>query len=159
MEELISNIGTEKNPTLIKIKEFKGRKIIDIRKYYFDKKEELQPTKKGISLNNSQFSNLTKHLSESETKIFEFLKDKSYFENYQIKEESTIGRDFNLIFENKKTTLILNTKLANQLGVERIDFFQKLILHFQTSLNEILDDENDIDLILDVFNRKLNSEL
>ncbi len=159
MEKLISNIGTDKNPTIIKVNEYKGRKFVDIRKYYYDKNEELQPTKKGVSLNSHQFSNLVIQLSQNNATIKEFLEDKSYFDNYQIQTEVTIGRDFNLKFENEQTTLVMNPKLVEGIGAERLDFFKKLILHFQTSLGEVLEDENEIDLVLDVFNRKLNKEL
>ena len=40
MEELIFKIGTKKNPLLITLKEFKGRKLVDIRKFFQDKNEK-----------------------------------------------------------------------------------------------------------------------
>lgn len=38
-------------PILINISYFKGKKYLDIRKYYYDKGGQLKPTPKGINLN------------------------------------------------------------------------------------------------------------
>ena len=75
MEELIFKIGTKKNPLLITLKEFKGRKFVDIRKFYQDKNEEeekLLPTKKGITLNSLQLEQFIEVINTKSINISNF---------------------------------------------------------------------------------------
>ena len=61
-DEIIIHLGNKKRLTLRK---FKGKLLIDIREYYFDKMEgAFKPGKKGIALNKENWDNIKKHISD-----------------------------------------------------------------------------------------------
>lgn len=159
MADLKYKIGTEKNPILITVKEFKGRKLIDIRKFFIDKnnKTELIPTKKGISLNEIQLIELLNSLNQNKSDI------KKKFENInendleiELKLKSTLGRKFHFNFENKKTEFHLDSDLNKKIGTDHSKIIKKSFYAFYTSLIDVIEDEEEIDLILDTFSNKLN---
>ena len=52
-------IGTKDYPLKIQFKTYKGKKYIDIRKWFLERKtNEVLPTKKGISLSEHQFEDV-----------------------------------------------------------------------------------------------------
>ena len=53
------------------VNEFKGKKYIDIRKYYLDE-DEMKPTKKGISFNEQQWDEFSSKFQD----IQNFVKEK-----------------------------------------------------------------------------------
>lgn len=56
LEDAIVVAGSKKQPFVVSYSEFNGRKLLDVRKYYLDKKTgETKPTRKGVSLNRLQF--------------------------------------------------------------------------------------------------------
>lgn len=159
MAELNYKIGTERNPILIAIKEFKGRKLIDIRKHFPDSKNknDLIPTKKGISLNESQLAALLNELNtnkESIQKYFEQINQENLDINLNI--GNSLGRKFRFDFENKKTDFFLDSDLANKIGDVHIDVVKKSFYAFHSALLDVIEDDDEIELILDIFSNKLN---
>jgi hypothetical protein len=159
MAELKYKIGTERNPILIALKEFKGRKLIDIRKHFLDSnnKTDLIPTKKGISLNESQLIALLNELNENKVSIqkyFDQINDADLDINLNI--GSTLGRKFQFDFENKKTDFYLDSDLAMKIGEPHIEMVKKTFYSFYSALLDVLEDDDEIELILDVFSNKLN---
>ena len=70
-------IGPKEYPIKIQIKTFKGRKYLDIRKWYLDRKtNEILPTKKGISLSEYQFEDVISLLSKDKEKISNWFQEK-----------------------------------------------------------------------------------
>ena len=70
-------IGPKEYPIKIQIKTFKGRKYLDVRKWYLDRKtNEILPTKKGISLSEYQFEDVITLLSKDKDKISKWFKEK-----------------------------------------------------------------------------------
>jgi hypothetical protein len=70
-------IGPKEYPIKIQIKTFKGRKYLDIRKWYLDRKtNEILPTKKGISLSEYQFEDVISLLSKDRKKISNWFQEK-----------------------------------------------------------------------------------
>jgi predicted phage tail protein len=70
-------IGPGEYPIKIQIKTFKGRKYLDIRKWYLDRKtNEILPTKKGISLSEYQFEDVISLLSKDREKISNWFQEK-----------------------------------------------------------------------------------
>jgi hypothetical protein len=50
-------LGDEKAPVVISLSKFKGMRLIDIRRYYFDKNTKTtKPTPKGIALKEEEFA-------------------------------------------------------------------------------------------------------
>jgi hypothetical protein len=61
-DEIIIHLDNKKRLTLRK---FKGKLLIDIREYYYDKMEgTFKPGKKGIALNKENWDNIKKHISD-----------------------------------------------------------------------------------------------
>lgn len=70
-------VGPKEYPIKIQVKKFKGRKFLDIRKWYLDKKlNEVLPTKKGISLSEYQFEDIISIILKERDKISEWFKEK-----------------------------------------------------------------------------------
>jgi hypothetical protein len=158
MADLKYKIGTKKNPILITIKEFKGRKLIDIRKFFIDNNNtELMPTRKGISLNESQLIELLNSLNQNKNNI------KKFFENInendleiELNLKNTLGRKFHFDFENKKTEFYLDSDLNKKIGTDHSEIIKKSFYAFYTSLIDVIEEDDEIELILDTFSNKLN---
>ena len=58
----------------VSISDFKGRKYVDIRKYFVSDNNKWIPTKKGIALGKEQFERLLKALNDNKDEIIEALK-------------------------------------------------------------------------------------
>jgi len=124
-------VGPKEYPIKIQVKTFKGRKYLDIRKWYLDKKlNEVLPTKKGISLSEYQFEDIISIISKERDKISKWFKEKFTEEevinslivqseirrklsedakNFKARSEKlTENRIFKIEYEEGKTQLILN---------------------------------------------------
>lgn len=72
-KELISS-GSPDYPTVYKLNNYNGRNLLDIRKYFKDKKtNELVPSRKGISLNKLGFESLIQIIKNNEKDIIDWL--------------------------------------------------------------------------------------
>ncbi len=160
MEELKFDIGTNRSPTIGRFSEFKGQKLFDLRKYFTDKDkaDEPIPTKKGISLNELQFRLLLESLNSHSRKIEEFFSSEKAL-NINLEIIQSIGRDFEIVYENGETTLKINETLANKLSPEKTDFFALVIDAFYKSLIDVVEDSDEIEMIMDGLNRKLKRHL
>ena len=124
-------VGPKEYPIKIQIKTFKGKKYLDIRKWFLDKKtNEILPTKKGISLNDYQFQDIINIISKEKEKISNWFKEKitedevvdSLIKQSQIRrnlaeeakafntksEKLTENRFFKVDYKDGKTELVLN---------------------------------------------------
>lgn len=124
-------IGTKDYPIKIQIKTFKGRKYLDLRKWFLDRKtNEVIPTKKGISLSEYQFEDIVTILSKEKENISKWFQEKSTEEEVvdslmiqselrrKISEEAKLfntktkklseNRFFKIEYENGKKHLIIN---------------------------------------------------
>lgn len=157
MEQLVFKIGSSRNPIIIDIKEYNNQKLIDIRKHFIDKEDnsKLIPTKKGISLNSFQLNQLIEALNLNSKSISDF------FESTELKQinidlKPTIGRCFQCKFENNKTTIILDEKLNERLSSENLILFSKFLESLDHALSDVIDQEDEKELILDVFNQRIS---
>ena len=70
-------LGPENYPLKIEVKTFKGKKYIDFRKWFLDKKtSEILPTKKGIMLSEYQFRDVSDVLINQKKTIDGWFKEK-----------------------------------------------------------------------------------
>ena len=70
-------LGPENYPLKIEVKIFKGRKYIDFRKWFFNRKtNEILPTKKGIMLSEYQFRDVSDVLINQQKTIEGWFKEK-----------------------------------------------------------------------------------
>ena len=160
MEELKFDIGTKRSPTIGRFSIFKGQKLFDLRKYFTnqDKPEEPIPTKKGISLNENQFRLLLESLNSQSKEIEEFFGSRNELD-INLKIIQSIGRDFDIVYENGETTLKINETLANKLSPEKTEIFAIVIDSFYKSLIDVLEDSDEIEMIMDGVNRRLKRHL
>jgi hypothetical protein len=160
MEPLVFKIGTIRNPILIDFKEFNGQKLIDIRKCFIDKNDSnnLIPTKKGISLNANQLNQIIEVLNSQAESITEFF-GINEFREIGVEVKSTMGRSFQCRYENNKTTVDIDEELRNRMSSDNVSLFIKLVESFYSALSEVLEQEDEKELILDVFNHKLSRQL
>jgi len=78
-EDLLSNAlvvaGSQKQPFVVSYNNYKGRRLLDVRKYYTVKKTgEVKPTQKGVALNKLQFEVLSNLLQEKSDEIENWFK-------------------------------------------------------------------------------------
>ena len=160
MEQLVFKIGTIRNPILIDFKEFNGQKLVDIRKCFIDKNDSnnLIPTKKGISLNANQLNQIVEVLNSQAESITEFF-GINEFREIGVEVTSTMGRSFQCRYENNKITVDIDEELRNRMSADNVSLFIKLVQSFYSSLSEVLEQEDEKELILDVFNHKLSRQL
>lgn len=105
-ELVIEKVGSKKSPILITLKTYKGREIIDIRKYYTNKEGQLKPTRKGISLTRKKIYPVLKVLAENIDQINDF------FEQNRNEE----------LFDNKISNLDTSELIIKE--IERHKFFK-----------------------------------
>jgi hypothetical protein len=160
MEQLIYKIGTLRNPILIDVKEFNNQKLIDIRKYFIDKddKDKLIPTKKGISLNSFQLEQLIETLNNNSKSVSNFFQVNEH-KQIEIEIKSTIGRSFQCKYENNTTSVVIDEKLNDKLSSENLLLFTKMVEAFNISLLDVLEQEDEMELIMDVFNQRISRML
>jgi len=70
MEKIFHKIEKDE-PIQVKVVEFNGEKYLDIRKWYYGKNNELQPLKKGITLDYEDAEEILDILSEKKWEILE----------------------------------------------------------------------------------------
>lgn len=162
MEHLNVFFGSKKNPILFSSKEFKGKKLIDIRKQFFNKSGEITPTKKGISMNSMQMREFLNIIVENIEFIREYINIDELpqdIESVSIDQTTTIGRSFNIDFENDKKILRIDSKLFPKLEKNGVDVFKLLLLSLYESLFEVIEEDSDIELILDTFDKHVRKRI
>jgi hypothetical protein len=160
MEELKFDIGTKRSPTIGRFSEFKGQKLFDLRKYFESKDDpdELIPTKKGISLNELQFRLLLEALNSKSREIEMFFESKDEL-HINLEIIQSIGRDFDMAYENGESRLRMNESLASKLSPESTLMFTIIIDSFYKSLIDVVEDSDEIEMIMDGLNRRLKRHL
>lgn len=160
MEQLTFKVGTKRNPIIIEFKEYNGRKLADIRKYFLDKEDpsNILPTKKGISLNSYQLGQLIDTLSSNSSTISNFFEDDK-IEKLDIEIKPTIGRSFSCQYENDKVSVVISDQVAHSLTEEKLLFFSKMIEAFNSALHDVIEDDDEINMILDVINQRISRYL
>jgi hypothetical protein len=157
MEQLIFKIGTNRNPILIDFKEYNNQKLVDIRKYFIDSNDSnnFLPTKKGISLNVNQLSQIIEVINSNSSSISDF------FHAHELKQinidvKPTIGRGFQCKYENNKTTVIIDEDFKKRLPSDSLLLFSKVIEAFNNAMSDVLEQEDEIELIMDVVNQRIS---
>lgn len=160
MEQLTFKIGTNRNPILIDFKEYNNQKIVDIRKYFFDSKDSnnLLPTKKGITLNINQLNQVVETLNSNLSSLSDFFETDDLKE-IKIEIKPTIGRCFQCKNENNKTTVVIDENFKNRLPADNLKLFSLMIESLNIALSDVLEESDEIDLVLDVFNQRISRVL
>ena len=100
-ERILGEEGPEGNRTRFILNLFKGNRLLDIRKYYRDKKTgEFKPKRQGINLNRDTFMELKRVLDRDEDLILEWLRIGHVPEEvlrYQQAQEEAKRKNFRLV--------------------------------------------------------------
>ncbi|DAC18378.1 MAG TPA: hypothetical protein D7I06_01860 [Candidatus Poseidoniales archaeon] len=100
-ERILGEEGPEGNRTRFILNLFKGNRLLDIRKYYRDKKTgEFKPKRQGINLNRDTFMELKRVLDRDEETILEWLRIGHVPEEvlrYQQAQEEAKKKNFRLV--------------------------------------------------------------
>jgi hypothetical protein len=157
MEQLTFKVGTVRNPILIEFKEYNNQKIVDIRKYFSDKNDSnlLYPTKKGISLNVNQLTQVVEALNSNSVAISDFF-ETSAIKHIDIEIKTTIGRSFQCVYENNKTSVIIDESVKDKLPSENLVLFSQMLDSFSGALSEVLEHEDEMELIMDILNQRIS---
>jgi hypothetical protein len=144
MEEIKDQvvIGNKKYPIVISFKEYKGSLLIDIRKYYFDKKsKEIKPSKKGIALQKNNFNLLMQTLIDSSTEINKWFEDKNEYSSQ--KATQTLKDRSDAIEENRRQAQDFETheegwQAPNFFHVESLGGSDKIVYNTKHSMYDLL---------------------
>jgi hypothetical protein len=98
---ILGEEGPERNRTRFVLNLYKGHRLLDIRKYYRDKKTgEFKPKMQGINLNRDTFMELKRVLDRDEEAILEWLRIGHVPEEvlrYQQAQEEAKRKNFRLV--------------------------------------------------------------
>ena len=160
MEELKFEIGSKRSPIILAFKEYKGQKLCDFRKFFENpnSKNDLIPTKKGITINEMQFNQFVSCISENSKNIQEFF-NASVIKPIEIRGAYTIGRSFSIEYENDKTVLKIDNGFRDKLNLDQTELFGIVIDELYKSLMDVIEDPNELNLIIDRFDNRLNKRL
>ena len=90
----IFSIGNEKNALEGNLTEYEGRKCIDIRNWYLDKKtSEMKPTQKGLTLTKAKYFTLIDELFEHSKEVGEWFSIDSLEKERKMPLDSKINTD------------------------------------------------------------------
>lgn len=163
--KLEQNLGSQRQPLLVKLINLGGRPLIDVRKY-FVKDGENAPTKKGISLNVSQLAGLLKLIAENTESIQDhFDKPLSGDDSSSAKTVSEklvgkrLGRAFHSESFNGKTEITLSSDLEAAFAKSNLSVGAFILDAVHKSLDDVLDEDDKFlrEAILDRLNMYLLS--
>lgn len=164
MEQVEFRIGSEKSPIVVSLSEFRGKKLLGIRKFFrvSGDSDEIRPTRKGISLTGQQFSLVLDALKENADTIESFYEseiDLKVEQGLDINIGSPLGRLFHFSFENNATKVVIDRTLKEKLSEDQITLFINLLLLFHKALLDTLEDEGDLELVLDSLSNAIGGSL
>lgn len=160
------NLGSQRQPLLVKLIELGGRHLLDVRKYYLNDGEEL-PTKKGISLNVSQLSGLLKAVVDNAdviSKHFDTPFPSGELNSVRVVSEKLVGRRLGRVFHseslNGQREITLTTDLQQVLLDSHLSEGAHILDAVHRALDDVLDEDDDLlrEAILDRLNLHLLSK-
>jgi hypothetical protein len=156
MAELKVLFGSKRNPIIFNLKIYEGRPIVDIRKYFNSKEDlkELVPTKKGITLNQSQIGELEEIIKSNKEQINDFFEGKipCFSKIQKLEEKALIGRSFNVNFNGGETVVSVNSDIAHLKSKSSEELLSILLESFYRSALETLDDNDEFESLMNKLN-------
>lgn len=146
-------IGPKEYPIKIQIKTYKGKKYLDVRKWYLDRKtNEILPTKKGISLSEYQFEDVITLLSRDKDKITKWFQERIQ-ENEIIESLQKHSEVRRKIAEEKREFQTKSQKLTENkfFKIEYEKGKKNLIINENHQLYKELNKEKSVDKIKKIF--------
>ena len=102
MEQTLRRIGAKTRPLILKLKDFKGRRFIDLR-YHYVKDDDILPTKRGLMLSKEALIAVLSAIDEESEVISEYfdLKNQEVVD-LEVKRDVVTGRSFEVNQYNGK---------------------------------------------------------
>ena len=142
---LDQNLGSQRQPLLVKLIELGDRPLLDVRKYYIKDGEEL-PTKKGISLNVSQLSGLLNVVAENTEVIANHFDEPLEASSTKAVSEKLVGRRLGRAFHseslNGKREITLSSDLEAALSKSHLTLGAHILDAVHRSLVDVLDEDD-----------------
>lgn len=162
---LDQNLGSQRQPLLVKLIELGERPLLDVRKYYIKDGEDL-PTKKGISLNVSQLAGLLKVIADNTEAIsnhFDEPLTPGIASSAKAVSEKLVGRRLGRAFHseslNGKREITLSSDLEMAFSRSNLSVGAHVLDAVHQSLDDVLDEDDSFlrEAILDRLNMHLLS--
>jgi hypothetical protein len=158
-------LGSPTNPTVVALSEFKGHRLLDVRRFYVEKdSKNLLPTKKGISLNaalakeikdslNANWEAIEEWLMSGSSSAYDSVERAMVDRTNAIESESTKARPIEVRNASSKSAEFFAVESAG--GIEQLTFNQKHPFFSRIDANgEAFKDSNSpLNLILVAYHR------
>jgi hypothetical protein len=158
-KEVEFQIGTAKNPIIIKLTNFENRNLVDIRKYFM-KDDAPAPTKKGIMLNQIQLSQMLDVFEKNEETFSTFLSNSNEFNfpdsKFKLIKKTLIGRKFNIENKGNDESFFVDEEFSKKSTENELKIISKMIYMFYDILNSNID-LDDHENILNIIDLKLST--
>lgn len=158
-KEVEFQIGTAKNPIIIKLTNFENRNLVDIRKYFM-KDDAPTPTKKGIMLNQIQLSQMLDVFEKNEKTFSTFLSNSNEFNfpdsKFKLIKKTLIGRKFNIENKGNDESFFVDEEFSKKYTENELKIISKMIYMFYDILNSTID-LDDHENILNIIDLKLST--
>jgi hypothetical protein len=158
-KEVEFQIGTFKNPIIIKLTNFENRNLVDIRKYYI-KNEVPAPTKKGIMLNLIQLSQMLEVFEKNEELFSKFLSNSNEFKfpdsKFKLIKKTLVGRKFNIENKGADESFFVDEEFSKKFTENELKIIIKMISIFYNILNSNIE-LDDSEHILNIIDFKLST--
>jgi hypothetical protein len=158
-KEVEFQIGTAKNPIIIKLTNFENRNLVDIRKYFM-KDDAPAPTKKGIMLNQIQLSQMLDVFEKNEETFSTFLSNSNEFNfpdsKFKLIKKTLIGRKFNIENKGNDESFFVDEEFSKKYTENELKIISKMIYMFYDILNSNID-LDDHENILNIIDLKLST--
>ena len=154
-----ANLGSEKRPVILRVKQFRGAEYLDIRKCFRRKDDgAIMPTNKGVMLNRSHAQKLFNLQHDIWEKLGSWLED-SGKNGSKTKVRCTtqvmISRCFHVEWRPGESTVVLDDEVANKLLEFDRALVPELLSAFCSALEAVVDDEAEREMVLDMLSSKL----
>ncbi len=158
-KEVEFQIGTARNPIIIKLTNFENRNLVDIRKYFM-KDDAPAPTKKGIMLNQIQLSQMLDVFEKNEETFSTFLSNSNEFNfpdsKFKLIKKTLIGRKFNIENKGNDESFFVDEEFSKKYTENELKIISKMIYMFYDILNSNID-LDDHENILNIIDLKLST--
>lgn len=148
MEQTLRRIGAKTRPLILKLKDFKGRRFIDLR-YHYVKDDDILPTKRGVMLSKEALIAVLSAIDEESEVISEYfdLKNQEVVD-LEVKRDVVTGRSFEVNQYNGKVLIKMDEERYMGIDDKMLHIIASVLRVVTESLNAEFENEIYADSIL-----------
>lgn len=154
-----ANIGSDKRPVIVRVKQFHGAEYLDIRKCFRRKIDGvIMPTNKGVMLNRVHAQKLFNFEHDLWGKLESWLEDSGTTQTktqVRCTTQSLISRCFHVEWQPGESKVVLDDMMAKKLLEFDRDLIPELLSAFCSALDAGVEDESEREMVLDMLSSKL----